>query len=391
VTRSSWRVVALWLGLGAASLTAVIGRAIVPARVIAPTDTLTVTGTCSECEITLERVAILGGPGLPFEFGSNAQLALMSDGRYLTTPISAYEIAVFGADGKYERTVGRYGEGPSEFTDIRSIGVARGDIVYVLQGISQLTLLGPDLREIDRASPQTPAPAQGWAIMPNGEIAFVTVALGTETPADRVSVIALDGRLRTTFAQAPRAYRNRNEDYNETVGRLSPSLRYDGVWFAKWNRYALHLFVDGRATKTLVRHADWFESWQGPPAGMEGLTVPKRSTIEAIKERPDGLVTIVATVTDANWVQNRPEIARGRTGNHDIATGTLPRRLMWDSVVEVIDPETDELVGHARSDDYLRAPVGGDGTLLYAAREDDIGRYRLFVYRVVCAQDQPSR
>ena len=349
-----------------------------PAGVVGQTVTV---HDCSQCEIRLETVAILGGPDLPFEFGSGATLAVMSDGRYLTTPIGDSELAVFNADGEFERTVGQAGQGPGEFLDIRGVGVAPGDMVYVLQVPALLTRLTTDLRYIDRINPHLAATPQGWTIMPDGDVAFVSVPVGTGTRADRVSIIDKTGEVRTSFARAPRAYNL--EDYNETVGFLSPSLRYGGLWFAKLNRYALHLFVDERATRTLVRDAEWFEPWQGPLAG-EGLTEPKRSSIAGIAERTDGLVMVVVTVSDANWEQNRPDIVRGRL-DHGVDPNRLPRRLMFDTIVEVIDPDTGELVGVARSDDSLHTLVGGDGTLLYATREDDIGRYRIYVYRVLAS------
>ncbi len=203
-------------------------------------------------------------------------------------------------------------------------------------------------------------------------------------------MVGRDGRLRTSFAPAPRAYSNPMEDYNETVGFLAPSHRYGGLWFSKLNEYALHLFVDERPRRVLVRDGDWFEPWEGPASGSPGLTAPKRTSISDIAERPDGLVTVIAIVADANWEQNRPALARGRTGG-EISSDALPLRLMFDSVVEIIDPETGQIVGTVRSDDQLRVPGGGDGTVLYALRQDDIGRYRILVYKVVFALDQPAR
>jgi 6-bladed beta-propeller len=382
--RSSAGVVALGLGLGVASLVAVTSTACGPARTTTLIDTLTVSDTCSRCEIALERIAVLGGADLPFEFGNTTSLALMSDGRYLAKPLLEGELAIFDAAGRFERIVGREGEGPGEFRSIREVATGPGDTVYVLESGGLVTRLGPDLRYIDRIILERAKP-NGWTVLPSGEIAVVSVPLGTRAPPDRVHVINGDGSVRTSFARAPRNY-DPIADYNETAGVLSPSRRYGGVWFSKWNEYVLQLFVDGQPRKVLARDVDWFRPWEGVE---EERNAPRRPTLEAVAERDDGLLTVVATVADANWEQARGAIVQ-EFGAGERRADALPRRLMWDSVVEIIDPEAGAILAAARSDDYLRLPVGGDGTLLYAAREDDIGRYRIFVYRVVFAQPLPS-
>ena len=333
---------------------------------------------CQDCDLRLERVAVLGGPDLPFEFGSGAILAITSDGRYLATPFGATELALFGPDGGFERLVGGPGAGPGEFGDIASVAVGPGDTIYVFEFPAQITRLTADLRYHDRFVPALPAAPQGWTVMPDGATAFVAVQIGTGLRGDRLWVFEPGGAVRASFSPAPRAYHL--SDYNETVGFLSPSPRYGGLWFAKLNEYSLHLFVDRRETKTVVRETDWFAPWQGPLGG-EGLVEPKRPGVAGVAERPDGRLTVVTLVADADWEQNRPRIVRGRL-EHGLNPDLLPRQLMFDSMVEILDPETDEVLATARSDDAVHLPVGGDGTVVYAARADDIGRYRIHVYRL---------
>jgi 6-bladed beta-propeller protein len=374
--RSSEGVVAF----GVATSVVVMSVACGPASTITPMDTLIVSDTCSRCELELEPIAILGGVDLPFEFGSTTSLAVSSDGRYLAKPLVEGELAVFDAAGQFETTVGREGDGPGEFRAIREVAMGPADTVYVLESGGLVTRLGPDLRYVDRIILEQSKP-NGWTVLPSGDIAVVSVPFSTATPPNRVHVVNRDGNVRTSFARAPRSY-DPFADYNETAGVLSPSRRYGGLWFSKWNEYVLQLFVDGQPRKVLTRDVDWFRPWEGVE---EDRNAPRRPTLEAVSERDDGLLTVVVTVADANWEQTRAGIVRELGGGEQRADA-LPRRLMWDSVVEIIDPEAGAILAVARSDDYLRLPVGGDGTLLYAAREDDIGRYRIFVYRVVLAQ-----
>jgi hypothetical protein len=320
-------------------------------------------------ELGLERVAILGGADLPFEYGSGVSLGVLTDGRYVTSgAMTDGALPIFRADGRFDRIVGRASPGPGEFRSVREVGLMH-DTVYVLQSGNLVTRLGPDLRYVERFVFTTPTPA-GWTILENGDLAVVGVHLGGP-PSNRVHILRPDGSVRTSLARAPRAY-DRRQDYNEAVGVITESRRYGGVWYGKWNAYELQLFVGGRLTKTVTRDAEWFAPWEGPEVGG----MPRRPTIEAVAERPDGLLLVVLTVADPSW---RPSSRRPGEGQRPTQ---LPRRAMWDSIVEIVDPETGEALASMRSDSYLRSPVGGDGTVLYTAREDDIGRYRLYVYQV---------
>lgn len=365
---------ALWLFLAVPlALAACGGSGRVPVAASAP-DTVTVAGSCSECEIEMERVAILGGADLPFEFGSFTSIAVMSDGRYLAGLRDEGQLALFNADGTFERLIGRRGQGPGEFEDIGPVAVLPGDTVYVRQFVG-LIKLGPDFEYISRHTVPIPARLSGWAVLPGGGSAWVAVELQTDAPPNRIHIVNRDFELERSFARAPRTY-DPYKDMNEVAGALAYSSRHDGLWYAKWNEYALHLFVDGEPTMVIERDTDWFEPWEGPDEGG----TQKRPTLAVIAEGPDGLLTTITTVADTSFAHRAAFYRDYPPG--ELSSRRYPRQLLWDAIVEVIDPDTGEVLSHTRSDDPLYMPVGGDGSLLYAVREDVIGRYRVYVYRV---------
>jgi hypothetical protein len=356
-------------GRGAVAAFAVL--MVMPDASASQQDTIVIHGTCSDCEIRLEPIATLGGADLPFEVDFRSSVAVMSDGSFLVAPtMNTGEVGVFDPAGQFERVVGREGQGPGEYQRISTIRVGPGDTVHVIE-YGLVSKLGPDLAFLNRMPLQSPPPDQ-WTVLPSGDLVVLAVRLGGNTPPMRLHVMGRDGRYVTSFAPAPRAY-SRTDDHDERIGALWPSRRYGGLWYAKQNRYALDLYVDHEPQRSIVRELDWFQPWEGDLPG-EGFQRPPRPQLTSIAERPDGLLTVVINRADANW----QELPR---------TGTLDRNRVFDGVIEVLDPVAGEVIATMETEDRI-AGVIGDGTLIYIARQDSVGRVRIYVYRIVLPESR---
>ena len=64
---------------------------------------------------------------------------------------------------------------------------------------------------------------------------------------------------------------------------------------------------------------------------------------------------------------------------------------MYDSVIEIIDPESGKVVAATETDDYMRVPMGGDGAIVYTSRDDVVGRFHIFVHKTSLARQELSR
>lgn len=348
-----------------------------PASVQAQVDTLVVHGACANCEIDLELIAVLGGSDLPFELGMVSNVAVMASGHFLVAPtLNPGEIAVFDQHGKFERVIGREGDGPGEYRRIRTIVVGPADTIRVLEWASFSTL-APDFSFLRRTFFDRLVDA--WTVLPTGGLAVLSTSLGTGSPPNRLHILGPDGRLESSFAAAPRSY-DRRRDVNERFGALAPSGRLGGIWFAKSNRYAVELYVAQELRKVIMRQVDWFQPWEGY-LPLEGFASPPRPAIEAIAELRDGSLLVLARRADSMWERNRVAFARA-AGPESFRPRDIDRNLMFDSVVELIDPTTGAVIGIARSADYIRGPIG-DGSIVFTRRADGIGRVRIFVYRLV--------
>ena len=115
-----------------------------PAVLHGQVDSILIRGSCSECDVRLQPIATLGGASLPFESGMTSFVAMMSDGRFVVAPtMNVGEIAIFRASGEYERVVGREGDGPGEYRNIRAVLVGADDTIRVVEP-SRVTRLAPD-------------------------------------------------------------------------------------------------------------------------------------------------------------------------------------------------------------------------------------------------------
>lgn len=367
-----WRWVVSTVVLGAASQT--VGRPVL----LAQQDTVVIDGTPTACSVGLELIASLGGPDLPFELATTSMVAMTSDGRLLVAPTyNEGQIAVFDASGHFERTVGRRGEGPGEYGRIRTVLVGPGDTVWVLERATA-TRLRPDFTFIDRHFLDPPA-ADWWTIAPSGNLVLLATRMGAGRPPSQLHIVGPEGRFVTSFAPAPRAFVSEG-DLIERLGSIAPSKRYHGLWFAKANRYALQLFVHEELRRVVIRNVPWFRPWEGL-LPLEGLATPPRPAIESLAERSDGLLTVLIRHADAKWEENRSQFV-DRSSPEGGNPAMLPRQLIFDSTIEVIDPERGTVVCRGESGEYLRGPIG-DGTLVYAPTQDIVGRVHIRIFRTV--------
>lgn len=65
-------------------------------------------------------------------FGALAGAARLSDGRVVVADMQASQLRFFGSDGVHQRSVGRRGDGPGEFTGIMGMARLAGDSLFVL-------------------------------------------------------------------------------------------------------------------------------------------------------------------------------------------------------------------------------------------------------------------
>lgn len=282
------------------------------------------------------------------------------DGSYVAAPLlNPGELAVFGTDGSFSKTIGEPGEGPQELRQIRHILWLGPDTLLVTQGsrfsivsvsessVLASTLLDVQVRDIARLSNGLPI-VQYWPIE------------GGEPRARFHLVDPWNGEVVKGMAAArppePRyAY--------ASVQQLGADPN-GGVWAASYNEYLLeHWDVDSdRLVRSLRRRVDWFPGWSGellPPSDDW-----RRPRIIHVQPDEDGFVWVFAAVPDPDFVwRGLPHEAR--------ATDVGPWEI-FDTRVEVIDPRTGRVVGTYRFEGYVNSVAASEGGMDLAEMSEDV-------------------
>ncbi len=301
--------------------------------------------------------------------GHPATVALDSRGRfYVASARQDGRILVFDRSGRFLESIGRKGSRPGEFEGIVHLQVSRGDTLHVFEaGNQRHTVLSPS-RRLVRTS-RVPGRVYGALVEGNGS---VLVQSPVPTPARvglPVHLIGKDGEILRSFAGGRGAYDRENPDHH-----FRPLARAgrDHLWLAHLNRYEVELWdVEGRLLRTLVRDAAWFRPWDRPAPGAPFAARPKPAIV-SIREDPQGRLWIVASVADTNWKKGRVGHGGGRPVEE------MTRR--FDTVVEVIDPETGHLLASARDPGIPPTFITAD--LVFRPVESRDGGARIEVWQV---------
>jgi hypothetical protein len=324
--------------------------------------------TCREC-LHLTHVVEIGDDSLGYV---NRTRAVIRDhaGGYLVARNT--DIVAFTADGKFSRAVGREGSGPGEYRHLITMIAGPGDSITVFDSqLARATILAPDLIPL-RAFP-TPGQVLDAIALPGSVIVLNAILFSTayvETPFHILSA---------TRGEIVRSFRSRSGDvFNPWAGwrELTPGVVPGTFWAARRNRYEIQLLDTlGHERDELVREVDWFKPYEDEAVlllSREHLPVP---SVERIHLDRDGRLWVMLTVGDPEWRQHLVPftLPDGRTLQEpDDVNG------VWDTVVEVIDPESRLVLASQRFDMKLLGFL--DDRMVFGFGESDGGNPVLHVW-----------
>ena len=191
-------------------------------------------------------------------------LARDREGNYIVAPVVGDElIAVFGADGTYRSSFGRFGEGPGEFPEYTiwlRTEVGEGDTLYVIAFPDVLHTLAPRAeRSLDQV--RLPVPVRDVVVLRGGTIA-VHGNVRTEAGITTIQILRPDGTIEAGIAAAETDV-DEWEEWRNRPGNRS-SVRWDvrrvlsrsnddvGIWSASYTRYRISRYGLDGAEKTRI-------------------------------------------------------------------------------------------------------------------------------------------
>jgi hypothetical protein len=318
--------------------------------------------SCAGCTIRVEHLATLGRVEDPISPLWYARVAADSSGNLFVGPTtSPGEIAVYSSSGELLRTLGREGEGPGEFFGIRYVQILGGDSLHVLSRgrHTVLSLEGDVLGTSPALVYSTNATVLG-----DGRMLVNTAIQTPEKIGIPAHILGTDGQPALSFGNDSR------DPQGEFVEGNWRTVSYSGgdrVWVGPLGEYRLEAWdTTGVHLKTLIRSAEWFQHWDRRSARQPFGEEPNPILLSA-HEDARGRLWVISRVPDRNWKPGFKEPAYEE---------------VYDTVLEVIDPLSGDLVASQRFD-------GEEHLFLYFISADlltsfsvnDVGLERVHVWR----------
>lgn len=289
-------------------------------------------------------LAVLGDEAAGGGVGPYFTLVRSPTGHWLLSYLARHsEILEFSADGRWLRAVGTRGDGPGEFRFIQHLAVS-DSLVHVLDvGQARWARLTPALEWVG----STPLAVEGsaWAVLGDttAVVNVVSMRYGPRGPVvrgfdDRGASVGFGDTLDLTDPLVSAGARR--------VLTRAPDGR--SFWSGYVDRYALERWSnDGVRLQTIERAVSWF-----PPGTGTYMPTPDEAppaTMVGACEDEEGRLWVAVAVPAEQW--------RSGIVSSGIREGTGyefgDRNTVFDTVVEVLDPSTGEVLGRGRFDAAL--------------------------------------
>lgn len=313
-------------------------------------------------DIEAEPVVTLGSPDDSLLLDWNVSLAandsVIVAGRL---PVRG-AFAVYDWEGRQIASNVSYGGGPGEFSFPRP-ALGPGDSIWVFDTSNQrVSVLEPGANAVSRAFPLRGEISQ---LMP-ADSGLVVVA-GTLLPKGvtreevdtgawpYLHVLDRTGLVVTSFL--PRG--------SGTIGSRVVASTIDRIWVGKMHRPTLEEWsLSGERVRVIDRDLDWFEPWDTVGEGaLEGLRFRPRVAGLGVDGEGRLWVKTYIPLVDRESVRSAADYNR-----------------VMDTLIEVLDPETGELLAQRRFDPaYIRRVAGRD--LWATVRQDTTGYVFVDIWR----------
>lgn len=314
---------------------------------------------CADCaiSITVERT-IASAPSDPFGLakGDAMRLAFTPDGDvWVASRIVGHALAKFDAGGILDIFLDREGDGPGEYRWIRGIDT-HGGTLTVMGGdrVARHDWLDGaiiDTRRLNLA-------VFRFLALPNGNV----VVNGTSGQPGRAGhplhVVDSIGRILASVGPQTAGLGFDRVNSTLTLG-VAPGGAF---WVGRMNRYRLDKYSsDGSHLGSIEREVEWFEPWETFVDVRRGRP---NSQVGGLLEDDDGRLWVLIWVGD-----DRDGPSDDFVGPRDVQG---PVDTTWDTIIEVLDARSGEVIASRRLPQYVHGFV--NGRIVGFDRGDDGGQ-----------------
>jgi hypothetical protein len=301
--------------------------------------------SCPTCRITARALAELGTTDTEGELlGFPRMIARTRDGRYVV-PANSEPPFIYDSTGRYLGRLGRLGDGPGEFRAPRFVAIGPGDSLFVYESPSaRVSVFDPNLKFVRTFNGVRGA--QHLSVLSTGQL----LATGSQNSPDRIGLlyhlINSEGDSPRTIGE-PAVQVDLRQPFE--IFRKTAAGKGDRFWSAKeFYEYRIEEWsTDGRLHRVLTPRSPWFKPYQlaGREApGRVSPTKPALPDIWALWTDESGRIWVAARIADTSLSGGfGPPV--GVEGGQQYPI--VAPELVWNTVIEVIDPSRAVVVARA--------------------------------------------
>jgi hypothetical protein len=308
---------------------------------------------------------------------ANSRIARDSGGNYYVAhgdgSGGAARIWVFDTTGSFLRTFGRRGEGPGEYQAIGNLRFRPGDTLEIYDsGLRRKTILAPDGTVVSTSRFEVRS-YSGGVFLAHGRVIVNEHRRTPEQVGYPLQLVDGSGKIVRSLGAIRPEFRSNEPWTVQKVLAAGP----DGatVWSVGRSSYLMELWdTTGARLQALQRDAEWFEPWvTDTPLGPD--QPPPKPAVGAVKTDPQGRLWVLVLVAAEDWREGL--VSREWGWDIDVYRA-------FDQILEIIDPESGELLMSRRFSDHDFIGFLGDD-MIVSYREDEMGYPFLDIWRIALA------
>lgn len=305
-------------------------------------DVVRIDGERTCCTIAADPVVLLGDEEQGI-VGPNFVIERDSLGRYLVAFAgNPARIQVFDSDGAHLQTVGRRGQGPGEYISVSALAMIDGRLHVFDSPARRRTVLDSAFTVLRTA--RIPGQPISLAAFARDTLVVNTSIRTRDLAGYPLHVLAPDGEVVRSMGYVE-GYR---VDFRTSDMRQLARAADDEFWAAHTTEYVIERWgLDGARRAVIELVTDWFDGYTGNCCTFDP-EVPPKPRLKSIEVDSNGWVWVISSVSDPEWHE---ALVDGETGPGSFWVDDWNG--FYDSVVDVIDPGSNELIASGRFDEYF--------------------------------------
>lgn len=264
-------------------------------------------------------------------------------------------LPVLNREGALLRTIGQFGSGPGDLRDVGSVAFDAHDSMFVFEwGNSRVSVFSPSYEFVESALLPV-QPQLRSLVLPNGDFLFNVTVADSAAFGQPLQLVGRDGTLKRSFgSEDTEAMRG----VPSATGRSLASTADGLVWTAYLMQYVVELWnpESGVLVRRFTRHSEWFPPrLTVVPRDAQAPAEPQPMVVGLRHDAENRAVWVLLTVADSLWAQ-----VVGRRGGDHGSVSVSDEQGYYDTLVEVLDDSTGELLASVRLPEYFRQFFGAD-------------------------------